>query len=300
GHVGEIRGDRHGRPEFEDAVRRGGPFDCVIDMICFKPDDAESTVRACRGICAQVVFCSTVDVYRRPWGTYPYREGGPLHSLSDYGRKKVLCEHVFERAHADGDFAVTILRPAHTYCDSGTIVHSMGWSTSLLDRMRKGKPVIVHGDGQSLWTSAHADDVATGFVGAIGNTRAYGRGYHLTGEEWLTWDMYHATVAEALGVPLPEIVHIPTDLLARIAPRRAGVCAANFQYCNVFDTTQAREDLGYRYTVSVRRGFERVIRRLDADGGPADSDAEPDYDTIIEAWRALSAEMEQRIGPMED
>jgi nucleoside-diphosphate-sugar epimerase len=294
GRVRAIRGDRHDREALEDAVRRDGPFDCVIDMICFTPEEAEATIAACGGATSQVVFCSTVDVYQRPSRSYPYVEGGPLHSLSDYGRNKVLCERAFERAHADGLFEVTILRPAHTYCDSGTIVHSMGWNTSMLDRIRKGKPIIVHGDGQSLWVSAHADDVAQGFVGAIGNARAYGRGYHLPGEEWLTWDRYHATVAEALGAPLPEMVHIPTDVLARVAPRHAGVCAANFQYCNVFDTTQARADLGYCYTISVRRGFERVVQWLDAHHGVADSDAETDYDAIISAWRELADGMARR------
>lgn len=298
GRVTEIRGDRHDRTAFESAIRGAGPFDCVIDMVCFTPDEAEATIAACSGACAQVIFCSTVDVYQRPSRRYPYVEGGPLHSLSDYGRNKVACERLFEQAHADGRFAVTILRPAHTYCDSGTIVHSLGWSTSMLDRMRKGKPIIVHGDGQSLWTSAHADDVATGFVGAIGNARAYGRGYHLPGEEWLTWDLYHQTVADALGVPLPDLVHIPTDLLARLAPRQAGVCAANFQFCNVFDTRQAREDLGYRYTISVRRGFERVVQWLDSHNAIADSDDEPFYDAIIAGWQDLTVAMVRRMESM--
>jgi nucleoside-diphosphate-sugar epimerase len=299
GQVSEIRGDRRDFAAFEQQIRAAGTFDCVIDMVCFRPEEAESDVRAFAGRCGQFVLCSTVDVYARPSFHYPYREGEPLHSLSDYGRNKVLCERVFEQAHADKALNVTILRPAHTYCDSGAIVHSFGWSSSLLDRMRKGKPIIVHGDGQSLWVSAHAEDVAGGFVGALGNTRAYGRAYHLPGEEWLSWNVYHQVVADVLGVKLPELVHIPTDLLARIAPRHAGVCGPNFQYCNIFDTSAARQDLGYRYTIPVRRGFARVVEWMDANDAIANSDDEPFYDAIIAAWRDLTSNVAELIVPLD-
>jgi len=298
GHVRELRGDRRAFGTFEAQVREAGMFDCVIDMIGFHPDEVESAVRAFRGRCGQYIFCSTVDVYARPSFHHPYREGGPLHALSDYGREKIACERILMEAHDDRAFPVTLLRPAHTYDDTGIIHHSLGRSTALLDRIRRGRPVIVHGDGQSLWVSAHAIDVAGGFVGAIGNTRAYGRGYHLPGEEWLTWDGYHRVIADALGVTLPELVHIPTDLLARLAPGRSGVCEVNFQYPNIFDVSAAREDLGYRYTVPVARGFGRIVAHLEATGGITDSDAEPYYDQIIDAWRDHTQAMIDRFAPM--
>lgn len=298
GQAGQIVCDRRDSADFERLIAEAGRFDCAIDMVCFTRDEAESAVRALAGRCEQFVLCSTVDVYARPTMQYPYREGDALSALSEYGRGKIACERVLEQAHADGAFQLTVLRPAHTYCDTGTIVHSMGWSPALLDRIRRGKPLIVHGDGQSLWTSAHAEDVAAGFVGALGNTRAYGRAYHLVGEEWLTWNAYHQVVADALGAPLPELVHVPTDLLSRVAPRSAVVCWANFQYCNIFDSSAARSDLGYAQRITVRRGFERVVRRLEADGAIPDSDGEPGYDAVIEAWRELCRAMETRLEPL--
>lgn len=290
GRVRALIGDRRDRRAFEDAARSAGPYDAAVDMICFTPEDAHSAVRALAGRCAQFVFCSTVDVYQRPSPQYPYREGTLRRALSRYGTDKIECERIFEDAHAEGAFAVTMLRPAHTYSDEGTIIHSLGWGMFFLDRVRKGRPVIVHGDGQSLWTSAHAEDVARGFLGAMGNTRAWGRAYHLPGEEWVTWNTYHAVVAAAMGAPVPELVHIPTDLLAAAVPERAGVCAANFQYCNVFDTTAAHQDLGYRPSISLVEGFRRVVHRLEATGGIALWDSEPWYDRLIETWRRKSEE----------
>ncbi len=294
----EIRGDRHDDDAFERTLSEAGTFDAVIDMIGYRPEEVEASVRALAGRCGQYVFCSTVDVYQRPSAHYPYREGEKLHSLSDYGRNKVLCERVLEHAHADGAFALTILRPAHTYDDTGIIHHAMGRGTAMLDRLRRGKPVIVHGDGQSLWVAAHAEDVALGFLGALGNTRAYGRGYHLAGEEWVTWDTYHRIVAEALGAPPPELVHIPTELLVRLAPRGAAVCAANFQYPNIFDSIAARSELGYRYTIPLRRGFARVVAWLEAHGAIADADSEPAYDAIVEIWREMSQALVDRETPL--
>ena len=294
-----VTADRADIPAFEATVRRAGTFDAVVDMIGFHPEEVEATARTFAGRCAQYVFCSTVDVYQRPSPTYPYREGDARMALSPYGRNKIACEQVLERAHADGAFMVTLLRPAHTYDDTGFIHHALGRSTSLLNRMRRGKPVIVHGDGQSLWVAAHADDVAAGFVGAIGNARACGRTYNLAGEEWLTWDAYHRLVADVLGAPPPDLVHIPTDLLVRIAPRAGATCAANFRYPNIHDVTAAQADLGYRYTIPVRRGFAAVVAHLDAHGGITDADTEPWYDAIIDAWRTMSDDLVTRLASLE-
>jgi nucleoside-diphosphate-sugar epimerase len=272
-----------------------GPFDCVIDMICFTPEQAESTVRAFAGRTKHVIFCSTVDVYSKPIPVYPYREDAPRDAVGDYGINKVKCEDIFLDAHRRGDFAATNIRPAHTYGDPGALVHAFGWSNSLLDRIRKGKPVIVHGDGSSLWASAHADDVAGAFVGAICNDRAYGKSYHATGEEPMPWNHYHATIAEALGAPPPTLAHIPSDLLAKVAPDRTWVVGINFQFNNIFDNTAARNDLGYRYTIPLLEGARRTIAYQEAHGGFENSDDDVEYDRIIAAWDNLGTEMARTL-----
>jgi nucleoside-diphosphate-sugar epimerase len=299
GQVRHIRGDRTAHAAFERQMAEAGTFDCVIDMICYHPLEAESDVRAFTGRTGHLVFCSTVDVYAKPASRYPYRENEPRRPLTEYGRNKRLCEDVFLAAHERGDLRVTIIRPAYTYGEGGSIVHTFGWGTFYLDRVRKGLRIIVHGDGQSLWVSCHIDDVARAFVNACGNSRASGRAYHVTGEEWLTWNQYHQGVAEALGVPLPELVHIPTDVLVSIAPRHAGVCADNFQFDNIFDNTAAREDLGFRLTVQWVEGVRRTVAWLDKHGRIEDSATFPAYDRIIDSWSRLTKGLAQELSVLD-
>lgn len=283
--VQTLTGDRNDFAHFESQMADAGTFDCVIDMVCYTPEQAESAIRAFAGHTGQFLFCSTVDVYSKPPLRYPVVESESRISLSDYGRNKVKCEDLFFAAGERGDFAVTVLRPAHTYSDVGSLVHALGWSTSLIDRMRRGKPIIVHGDGQALWASCHADDVGHGFVTACGNARAYGRAYHLTGEEWQTWDGYHQSAAEAIGAPPPTLVHIPTDVLYRCLPGQASVTYLNFQYTNILDNTAAKTDLDFRYTIPWKTGVAQMVGWLDANGKVKNSDDEPEYDQFIHAWQ---------------
>ena len=156
-------------------------------------------------------------------------------------------------------------------------------------------PVIVHGDGSSFWVACHIDDVPRGFLGATGNRAAWGKAYNLTGEEWLTWDRYTEVVAEAMGAPPPRIVHIPTDLLARLVPQRARILVENFRFPNVFDTTAARTDLGFRYTIPFLEGARRTVAWLDS--GPdrrRAADADPEYDRLLDLWERLGQRMIER------
>ena len=289
GSVQHIVGDRRDFATFEAQIAQSGPFDCVIDMICFKPEEAHSDVRAFRGRTNHFIFCSTVDVYNRPADRYPYTESeGRIRALSEYAQNKVLAEDVFFEAHQRGDFPVTILRPAHTYGEGGTLIHSLGWSTTYLDRVRKGKPIIVHGDGSSLWSSCHIDDAAHAFVHAICNPAAYGRAYHITGEEWLTWNQYHATVAAAMGAPEPDLVHIATDFLWDVAPDRFGVVKVNFQYSNIFDNSAAKRDLDFHYTIPFLDGARRTINWLDERGLILNSDDDPFDDRLIALYQQMT------------
>ncbi len=157
--------------------------------------------------------------------------------------------------------------------------------------MRKGLPVIVHGDGQSLWAACHRDDVAAAFVGSVGAEATYGRAYHVTGEEWMTWDQLYTRVAEAAGAPPPDLVHIPTDLLVKVDPERAFWCKVNFQFNNIFDNTRARSDLGFRYMVPFAEGARRAVARLDARGMVAAAESQPWYDRLIDTWSRLGQDM---------
>jgi nucleoside-diphosphate-sugar epimerase len=284
--VRTIQGDRTDYPVFERQIAEVGAFDCVIDMVGYAPDDAESAVRAFHGRVGHFIFCSTVDVYLKPAGRYPYTEDEGYGGLNTYSRNKVLCEQILRAAHERGEFPLTIIRPAYTYGEGRSPLNPFGGA--YLDRLRKGKPIVVHGDGSALWTACHCEDVAQAFVAAAGQAHTFGKAYHTPGEEWMTWDTYHRRVAEAIGAPEPELVHIPTDLLAGAAPKRAGIIAENFQFNNIFDTTAARNDLNFRYTVPWVEGVCRMDAWLDAHGQVANSDDDPFEDRLIAAWKQFA------------
>ncbi|CAA9209160.1 MAG: hypothetical protein AVDCRST_MAG77-1914 [uncultured Chloroflexi bacterium] len=295
-----IHGDRKDFAAFEAQIAKAGRFDCVIDMICFLPEEAESLARAVRGRTAQLIFCSTVDVFEKPAQRFPIPDDAPLGGTSKYGRDKAECERILMAAHARGDVPVTILRPAQTYGEGRDFIHVFGRGGGAWKRLRQGKPVIVHGDGSSLWVACHIDDVARGFLGATGNTVTYGKGYNVTGEEWMTWDQYTERAAEGLGAPPPRIVHIPTDVLARALPRRAKIIAENFRFNNIFDTSNARRDLGFRYTIPFVEGVRRNAAWLDERGIIDASDGDPWQDRVIAAWEHLGERLDSDLDGVDD
>ena len=285
-----LHGDRKEYATFERTMQETEPFDCVMDMVGFVPEDAESVVRAFKGRVGHFIFCSTVCVYGGPAQSYPIKEDEPRRPTGSYGENKVKCEDILLAAHARGDFPVTIMRPSQTYGEGGNIVHSLGGNTTYLDRIRRGKPIIVHGDGSCLWAACHIDDVGRGFVGAAGNPKAFGKSYNLTGEEWMTWNRYHEGVAKALNAPAPNIVHIPTDFLAKTIRKRAGISVDIFQYPSIFDNSAAIADLGFRYEVLWIEGVRRTVAWLDANNKVENSDTDTVEDEVIAAWNKLTEE----------
>jgi nucleoside-diphosphate-sugar epimerase len=292
-----LKGDRTDFPAFEAQMAGQGSWDCVIDMVCFRPEEAESALRAFRGRTAQYIFCSTVDVYTKPAQRYPIREESerrPAPSF-DYAFQKGACERVLEAAHARHDLNVTLIRPAQTYGEGGRLVHALGFETYFIDRLLKGQPIIVHGNGKSLWAACHRDDVGRAFANAVGNPAAYGKAYHVAAEEWLTWDRYHQGIAEAIGAPEPELVHISVDMLSRIAPKRALWCRENFQYPNIFDNAAAKADLGFVYTIPWVEGVRRAVAWMQAHDQVERSADYPFYDALIAAWRQAGDEVAARL-----
>lgn len=286
-----IRGDRTDYVYFETQMAAAGHFDCVIDMVGYLPPDGESAVRAFRGRVGHYIFCSTVDVYRKPASRYPYTEAENYGGLNTYSRNKVLIEQTLLAAHHKIDFPVTIIRPAYTYGEGRGPIHSFGFKTTYLDRLRKSKPIIVHGDGSSFWVACHRADVARAFVEAVGQARTFGECYHTTGEEWMTWNQYHQRVAAAIGASPPLLVHIPTDLLGQVAPQRAAIAVENLQFNNIFDNSAARAHLGFAYTISWQEGVHRMVDWLDEHGGVQNSDDDPFDDRLISAWERMGARM---------
>ncbi|MDF2441172.1 MAG: hypothetical protein JWN98_2156 [Abditibacteriota bacterium] len=278
----EIRGDRKDYANFEHAFD-GQTFDVVVDMVAFNPDDSRSAVRAFKGKTGQFVHCSTVCVYSGPTQQIPTTETEPYHSIGGYGKNKIECEKLLLEEHSD-EFPVTIMRPSHSYGEGGQLTRSWGAASSFVTRMREGKPIVVHGDGTSLWASCHVDDVARGFIGVFGNSKTFGQAYQITGDEWMTWNTYYEQVAEVLGARF-EPVHIATETLRAVAPKLSGGTHEIFEWPSIFDNSKIKRDTDYAgQTISWREGARRNIEWLDQNNKlkAEDSDYE---DRLIAAWR---------------
>lgn len=286
-----IHGDRTDYAAFEAQMAEAGHFDCVIDMVGYKPEDATSAVRAFQGRTGHFIFCSTVDVYAKPASRYPYTEAEGYGGLNPYSSNKVRCEQLLTAAHHPTNFPLTIIRPAYTYGEGRGPLHTFGMKTTYVDRIRKGKPIVVHGDGTSFWTACHRDDVGRAFANAVGQPHTFGKSYHTTGAEWMTWSSYHQRVAAAIGAPPPTLVHIPTDLLSQVAPEQAFIVATNFQFNNIFDNSNAERDLDFEYTIGWEAGVQRMVAWLDEHGRVENSDADPWEDRLIAAWQKAGQEM---------
>lgn len=298
--VKKIVGNRKDYKNFEIQMKDLGYFDCVIEMIGFVPEEIDSDIRAFHGRIDQFIFCSTVDVYTKPSKYYPITETAERQPSSTfaYAYEKAKCERLLETAQEKGAFKLTIIRPAHTYGEGRGLVHPFAGGNHFFDRIKKGKPIIVHGDGSSLWVACHRDDVARAFVNAVGNAKAYGKAYHVTGEEWMTWDQYHQGIAQAMNAPSPKIIHIPTDLLRKVFPRTAEWTAENFQFNNIFDNTLAKLELNFRYTIRWVDGVKRVVNWLDEHNQIENSDDHPFYDRVISAWERLGDSMGKELSDL--
>jgi len=283
-----ISGNRKDLHLFESQIFIDGNYDCVIDMICFEPEDAVIDAVLFKGHTKQFIFCSTVDVYPKTPDRYPVNEDLEIGALPSfqYAWKKVECEKTLWQAHRRGDFQLTVLRPAATYNESWSPgVHSFGGQTYHLDRIRKGKPIIMHGDGTSIWVAAYRDDTASAFVGAAGNETAFGQAYNVTGDELMTHNRIWKTIARVMNAPEPDFVYIPSLLLANLAPVEALWCRENFMHNNIFDNSKAKRDLGFKYTVSYEEGVKKCIEFLTRHNLIENCDNYPFYDQIIQKWR---------------
>jgi nucleoside-diphosphate-sugar epimerase len=283
-----ISGNRKDLHLFESQIFIDGNYDCVIDMICFEPEDAVIDAVLFKGHTKQFIFCSTVDVYPKTPDRYPVNEDLEIGALPSfqYAWKKVECEKTLWQAHRRGDFQLTVLRPAATYNESWSPgVHSFGGQTYHLDRIRKGKPIIMHGDGTSIWVAAYRDDTASAFVAAAGNETAFGQAYNVTGDELMTHNRIWKTIARVMNAPEPDFVYIPSLLLANLAPVEALWCRENFMHNNIFDNSKAKRDLGFRYTVSYEEGVKKCIDFLTRHNLIENCDNYPFYDQIIQKWR---------------
>jgi len=255
-------------------------------------------VRAFAGRCGHFIFCSTVCTYGNTQTVLPTDETTPQNPHSAYGRDKVACEQVFLRAHAAGKMPVTIFRPSHTYGPGGGVINNLGWAPTFVDRLRRGLPIIVSGDGHGLWQSAFSEDVGTGFAFAVGRSRCFGEAYNIVGEETVTWDDYTRRTAAAIGAPPPRLVHIPTDFLLALDRPRFAALEEIFRFHGVYANTKLTRDVPeYRATTPYEEGVRRTVAWMDAHGKVLSADTDPWEDRLVAQWERFAAEAAQALAP---
>ncbi len=281
---GDIRDTASARAALE-----GHTFDAVVDWIAFTPEHIETDLELFHGRTGQYVFISSASAYQTPPASLPVTESTVLaNPFWPYSRNKIACEERLVRAYREQNFPATIVRPSHTY--DKTLLPMDGGYTAI-DRMRRGKPVVVHGDGSSLWTLTHHRDFAKGLVGLLGNHHAIGEAFHITSDEVVTWNQIFRIFAEAAGVSSPTLVHIPSDVIAAYDSRWGEGLLGDKAHSMIFDNSKIKRFVpGFAATIPLSWGAKEVLAWYDADPTRQTVDARMDglMDTLIEAQtRAL-------------
>ncbi len=241
----------------------GYEFDVVVDWIAFTPEHIEGDLALFDGRVGQYVFISSASAYQTPPRSLPVTESTPLHNpYWAYSRNKIACEERLLRAYRQQAFPMTIVRPSHTY--DQTLLPMRGRYT-VVNRMRQGKKVIVHGDGTSLWTLTHHRDFAKGFVGLLGNSRAIGEAVHITSGEWLTWNQIFGMVADAAGAQA-RLLHVPSELIARFDPDWGASLLGDKAHSMIFDNSKIKHLVpDFEATIPFAQGAREMMAWYDAD-----------------------------------
>jgi nucleoside-diphosphate-sugar epimerase len=284
-----IRADIRRDPSALELAVRQHHIDVVVEWIAFVPEDIQRDIEACVGQVAQYVFISSASAYQKPIKDLPITEETPLENpFWEYSRNKIACEKLLLRAYREQGFPVTIVRPSHTY-DQTLLPFHGGWT--IVDRMRRGTPVIVHGDGTSLWVLTHHRDFAVGFVGLLGNTAAIGEAFQITSDELLTWNAIFAQVAEVAGAEL-KAVHIPSDAIAKYDERWGASLLGDKAHSVIFDNSKIRRLVpGFNPQIPFSKGSREIVAWYDANPqfGVVDEETNRMHDRIIADFQAIKA-----------
>ena len=278
--VGDLTDDESTRSAIGDRQ-----FDVVADFRAFVPSDVQSRLDVLRDRMGQYVFISSASAYQTPPSRQPTIESTPLRNpFWQYSRDKIACEDLLVRAYRDEGLPMTIVRPSHTY-DQTLLPMDGGWT--VVDRMRRGAEVVVHGDGTSLWTLTHHADFAHAFVGLLGHPAAIGDSFHITSDEWLSWNQIFEIVAQAAGVE-PKLVHVPSDAIAAADPAWGAGLLGDKAHTMVFDNSKVKQLVpDYVATIPFAQGAREIMAWYDADPARQEVDAAMNatLDRLIETYR---------------
>lgn len=263
-------------PDSVRSVLGDREFDVVVDFVAFTTDHVRTDVELFAGRTGQYVFISSASAYQKPVGRLPIVESTPLHNpFWQYSRDKIAGEDLLVREYRENGFPATIVRPSHTY-DRTKLPVLGGWTA--VDRIRRGQPVVVQGDGTSLWTVTHHVDFAKAFVGLLGHPQAIGDSFHITSDEVLTWNQIYRIVGTAAGAE-PKLVHIASDTIADVVPDQGPPLLGDKAHSVVFDNSKVKALVpDYVASIDFATGAREVIDWYDA---------HPDQQVVDETWTAF-------------
>jgi nucleoside-diphosphate-sugar epimerase len=270
-------------PESVRAALGNRTFDVVADFIAFTPQHVQNDIDLFRGRLGQYVFISSASAYQTPPARLPIVESTPLRNPHwQYSRDKIACEELIVAAYRSDGFPATIVRPSHTY--DRTLVPLLGGWTDV-ERMRRGQPVVVQGDGTSLWTLTHHDDFAKAFVGLLGHPQAIGDSFQITSDEVLTWNQIYEIMADAAGVQA-TLVHVTSDTIAAHDAEIGAGLLGDRTHSVIFDNTKVKSVVpDYVAAIPFVVGAREIVEWYDADANRRTVDAELDalFDKLIAA-----------------
>jgi nucleoside-diphosphate-sugar epimerase len=280
-HLADIR-----KPESVRDALGGREFDVVVDWVAFTPEHVSTDIELFSDRTGQYVFISSASAYQTPPDRLPVTESTPLSNpYWGYSRQKIESEQRLFAAHRDSGFPVTVVRPSHTY-DPTTVPFDGGWT--VIDRMRRGEGVLVHGDGASLWTITHHEDFARGFLGLLGRNEAIGEAFHITSDESPTWNSIYASMARAAGVSIPDLVHVPSDAVMAVDEGWGSALLGDKAHSMVFDNAKIRGLVpDFTDFIPFEEGAEQIIDWYDAHPEHKVIDKQMDalMDKLVEAYR---------------
>jgi nucleoside-diphosphate-sugar epimerase len=280
------------QPDQASKVLGDQAWDVVVDWIAYTVDDIERDLALFRGRTKQFIFISSASAYQKPPSHPIITESTPLYNpYWLYSRNKIACELRLAQAHRDEGFPITIVRPSLTYDQSNFPIAMGGWNSyTLIDRLNAGRPIVVHGDGSSLWVITHSEDFARGFVGLLGNGQAIGHAFHITSDEVLTWNQIYEIIADAAGAK-PNLVHIASEFIAKLAPTTGDGLLGDKAWSVIFDNSKIKTFVpGFQAVIPFRDGIRRTLAWFEADSKRCwiDQGVNDEMDKILAAYKAIS------------
>jgi len=279
-----VRGDRHDTSSFVQKMRDLKP-DIVFEMTCFTAADARISIEAFSGV-KQLITASTVCTYGKGFNHFPIREEDEFSPWTPYGIEKHEADCTFLDAYRTERFPVTIMKPGITYSELSGMLRCIGTEHTWIDRMMKGKPILICGEGNTIQQFLHAEDAARGFIGVMGKSKSIGQTYNVTQTGSTTWLEYYHTAMKILGRKV-ELIGVPVADLMKIDAQRFALCNEIFSHHSYLSTQKLRCVVPeWRPRISLEKGLERVFAYMKRNHTIPNSDLVTWEDEIISAVQA--------------